>query len=374
MRVAVITRRFFRAGGGAEGYAVSLVREMASRHEVHVFSQQSDQPVAGVHYHALAFGFERPRWLNQWVFAISSWWQTRRGFDVVHSHENTWHGDVQTVHVRPLRLNVFQNKSGWRWALQWLKVALSPRLLTYVFLESARFVNQPRRCVVAASGLLQADCAKAYPHASVSVVTPGVHLPEVWCAKETARARLGLSISGACLLFVANDFARKGLPTLLQAMKDLPADTHLVVVGETHQRAAFEATIAQNGLTTRVHFLGRLDDVSLAYQAADVLVHPTLEDSYAMVVAEAMAHGLPVIASAYPWCGMAAELVDGEHAMLLAHPQDSLALKAHVVKLLSDAPLQARLAQAGRAFAQAHDWQHAALKYETIYEHAHVQS
>jgi hypothetical protein len=36
--------------------------------------------------------------------------------------------------------------------------------------------------------------------------------------------------------------------------------------------------------------------------------------------------------------------------------------------------LQARLAQAGRAFAQAHDWQHAALKYETIYEHARVQS
>ena len=80
MRVAVITRRFFRAGGGAEGYAVALVRQLASQHEVHVFSQTTDEPVAGAHYHQLAFFFERPRWLNQWVFAWSSWWLRRGAF------------------------------------------------------------------------------------------------------------------------------------------------------------------------------------------------------------------------------------------------------------------------------------------------------
>lgn len=368
MRIAVITRRFFRAGGGAETYAVALVRELSQRHEVHVFSQQTDEPVANAHYHALRFWRERPRWLNQWVFALSSWWQTRHGFDVVHSHENTWHGQVQTIHVRPLRLNLFGGRTGWRLALRWFKVCWSPRLLTYLFLEGSRFRSAPDRHVVAASSLLRDDCAKAYPQSKVTVVTPGVDGPSKIMNRNAARAALGLPDAYSFLLFVANDYARKGLDTLLQAMAYLPADVHLAVVGDQKQKPQFEVCIESLTLQGRVHFLGTLPDVSIAYQAVDALAHPTLEDSYAMVVLEAMAYGLPVMVSGFPWCGIAADLVDGEHAMLWSDPRDAHALSQTIEKVLSDTALQHSLKEAGAAFARAHDWQRAALEYEKIYE------
>jgi hypothetical protein len=81
----------------------------------------------------------KPRWVNQLWYAFATWRATRRGFDVVHSHENTWHGHVQTIHVKPVRHNLLAGRTGVRLALAWLKIALSPRLITYVALEAARF-------------------------------------------------------------------------------------------------------------------------------------------------------------------------------------------------------------------------------------------
>ena len=374
MRVAVITRRFFRAGGGAETYAVALVRELATQHEVHVFSQQSDQPVLGAHYHPLTFWSERPRWLNQWVFALSSWWQTRRGFDVVHSHENTWHGEVQTIHVRPLRFNLLHGKSGWRRWWVWLKVALSPRLMTYLFLEAGRFAHRPGRSVVAASDLLRDECVRVYPGVKVEVVTPGADGPTQPQTRQQARQQLGWRLDQPTLLFVANDYARKGLATLLQALSQLDPSVHLAVVGSQNQIPTFAMQVNDLGLSDRVHFVGPMNDVSLAYQAADVLVHPTLEDSYAMVVLEAMAHGLPVIVSAFPWCGVSAQLTHGLHALLVSDPKDANLLAQNIDQVLHDDALRLRLVQAGQSFASEHDWSHAALEYQRFYEHARTHA
>jgi len=48
MRIAVISRVFSKSGGGAESYSVALVQELASRHDIHVFAQESNNPVQGV--------------------------------------------------------------------------------------------------------------------------------------------------------------------------------------------------------------------------------------------------------------------------------------------------------------------------------------
>lgn len=67
----------------------------------------------------------------------------------------------------------------------------------------------------------------------------------------------------------------------------MPTDVVLVVVGDSAQRPHFVQLAAQPGLASRVFFLGALKDVSPAYRASDILVHPTLEDTFAMVVLEA---------------------------------------------------------------------------------------
>ncbi|MBV5344326.1 MAG: glycosyltransferase family 4 protein, partial [Rhodoferax sp.] len=121
-----------------------------------------------------------------------------------------------------------------------------------------------------------------------------------WASKETrlaARQKYGLPQEASLLLFVGNDFVKKGLPALLAALSKLPEKTHLAVVGNSDGVQAMQRLAQLSGLTQRVHFLGSLTNMEPAYQAADVLVHPTLEDSYGMVVLEAMAHGLPVVVS-----------------------------------------------------------------------------
>jgi glycosyltransferase involved in cell wall biosynthesis len=102
---------------------------------------------------------------------------------------------------------------------------------------------------------------------------------------------------------VGNDYARKGLPALLAAMPALEANTHLLCVGAAAHVPKFQLVAAEWGIAERVHFVGALTDMSLAYRAADMLVHPTLEDSFAMVVLEAMSYGLPVVVSSAQYCG-----------------------------------------------------------------------
>ena len=358
MKIAVLNRVFARTGGGAESYSIALVEQLAQRHEVHVFAQQIDHAWPGVTYHRISCPMAKPRWVNQLWYAWATWRATRHGFDVVHSHENTWHGHVQTIHVKPVRHNLLAGRTGPRRALAWLKIALSPRLITYVALEAARFRVRPGQQVVVTSDNLRAEVLRVYPHAEplVSVVTPGVTLPGPGPDRAEARRLLGLPQEDRLLLFVANDYARKGLDGLLQALDGLPADVSLAVVGNPAGMAPFKARAQALGVDGRVHFLGALKSVDPAYRAADVLVHPTLEDTFAMVVLEAMAHRLPVVVSGAAYCGIAGLLTDGDDAMLLSDPRDAAMLRSVLMRLLDDRALRIRLAQRGLAFAQKHTW------------------
>ena len=106
MRIAILSRNFDVRGGGAERYACEIARHLALRHEVHVFAQSFGETLPGVFYHPLSFSVRRPRWINQLGFALESWLRTRSGYDIVHAHENTWHGQIQTVHVMPVRFSL----------------------------------------------------------------------------------------------------------------------------------------------------------------------------------------------------------------------------------------------------------------------------
>jgi len=372
MRIAIINRTFSRSAGGAESYSVSIAQEMAGRHDVHVFAQESNEPVPGVTYHRVFCLGQKPRWLNQLVFALSSWWQSRKGFDVVHSHENTWHGQVQTIHVRPLRYNLLHGKQGWQRTWAWLQVWTSPRLATYVWLEGARFARQRGRSIVATSEMLRQECEQAYPRSReyLSVITPGTARPQDKMDRTMARRKLGLPLDQPLLLFVANDYKRKGLDALLQALKQLPSEVQLAVAGKPGAAAPYVERVREFGLGSRVHFLGPQDDLLPAYRAADCLVHPTLEDTYAMVVIEAMAHGLPVVVSGPVHCGISRELQDGREALLLQDPRNSAEIARLVHAVLDDAPLAGHLREHGLGFARAHTWEEATLEYEALYRQA----
>lgn len=371
LRIAVLNRIFDSTGGGAERYSIALVELLAQRHEVHVFAQQINHHAPGVSYHRVSMPVRKPRWLNQLWYAFATWRATRAGFDIVHSHENTWHGEVQTVHVVPVKHNLFQGRTGVRRLLRWIKVLTSLRLLTYLGLERLRFRALKGRRVVVTSASLSDTMAATYPDSRemTTVITPGVHLPALAGEDDKVRARqaLGLPAQGLCLLFVGNDYRKKGLDTLLQVLATLPEQVVLAVVGNPAHIPEFRRRADSLGVVARVFFLGALQDVAPAYRAADALVHPTLEDTFAMVVLEAMAHGLPVVVSSAAYCGISGLLSHGVNALLLDDPRNVRALGSALAQVSGDQGLRPELGEQARIFASRYRWEDIARQQEAVY-------
>jgi UDP-glucose:(heptosyl)LPS alpha-1,3-glucosyltransferase len=370
LRIAVLARIFSTSAGGAERYCASLVKNLSSQHEIHVFAQDIRTQYPQVVFHQVPLFFRRPRWLNQIAFATYTWWQTRKGFDVVHSHENTWHGDVQTIHVLPFSYLWFVNRHGLGLFLKTLQLITSPRLLTYWVLEKLRMRHQPGRFLVAVSEPVKAVLNKDLKHKleHIRVISPGVERTHVHSSSEKMQARLdlGLPMHGKCLLWIGNNAIKKGLPTLLDALAQLPNDFFLVIVGSAVPENKWRSQVTALGLDDRIFFKGVLDDMTLAYTAADLLVHPTLEDTFGMVVLEAMSHAVPAIVSSELYCGISAELTHLNNAWILQDPIDAKALEKAIEKSL-DSNTHEAMSQQAIAWAGTQDWQHLALAQEALY-------
>jgi UDP-glucose:(heptosyl)LPS alpha-1,3-glucosyltransferase len=186
--------------------------------------------------------------------------------------------------------------------------------------------------------------------------------------KRAARAKLALPGAGRCILFVGNDYRKKGLPALLGALTHLPADCYLAVVGNSSQIAGFKHEVQTGGLGERVFFLGALNPVDVAYRAADCLAHPTLEDTFAMVVLEALAFSLPVVVSGADYCGISELLVHERDALLVEDPTDSVALGTALNRVLTDSVVRDHLQAHGKHFAGQYLWTEIALQQEQIYK------
>jgi UDP-glucose:(heptosyl)LPS alpha-1,3-glucosyltransferase len=370
LRVAVLARIFSTSAGGAERYCASLVKHLAPQHEIHVYAQDIRTQYPQVVFHQVPLFFRRPRWLNQIAFATYTWWQTRKGFDVVHSHENTWHGDVQTIHVLPFSYLWFVNRHGFNLLFKTLQLITSPRLLTYWVLEKLRMRHQPGRFLVAVSepvkAVLNQDLKHKLEH--IRVISPGIEATHVHSSSEKMQARLdlGLPMHGKCLLWIGNNAIKKGLPTLLDALAQLPNDFFLVIVGSAVPENKWRSQVTALGLDDRIFFKGVLDDMTLAYTAADLLVHPTLEDTFGMVVLEAMSHAVPAIVSSELYCGISAELTHLNNAWILQDPIDAKALEKAIEKSL-DSNTHEAMSQQAIAWAGTQDWQHLALAQEALY-------
>jgi glycosyltransferase involved in cell wall biosynthesis len=376
MKIAIFNRIFFQQAGGAERYSVALVQALAAKHEIHVFAQDINHAWPGVTYHRVSAPLRRFRWLNQLWYATATWWATRQGsgsnFDIVHSHENTWHGHVQTVHVLPLKYNLFNGKMGWRKAATWLKLITSPRLLVYLALEKARFAARDQRHIIVTSPSLLRIFNQTYPNPkgssnAISVITPGVDTANHVSDKASAKRALGLPEHGFTIAFVGNRYDVKGLPTLLTALQGLPDAVNLVVVGNNEDIGVYQQQAEKLQISQRVHFLGAISDASKVYQAADALAHPTREDTFAMVVLEAMSYGLPVVVSQEKYCGIAGLLTDKVNALILNDPKDAAELTQLLQRIVDDAGLRDKLSTQAMQFADGYAWEQIASAQEAIY-------
>ncbi len=159
--------------------------------------------------------------------------------------------------------------------------------------------------------------------------------------------RLG---DGHRLLWVGRLSREKGLPSLLEALprvlEGFP-DAHLTLVGEGEDEPGLRALAHGLGLDEAVTFAGPCahDEVPGFLADADLFVFPSLQEGLGIAALEAMAAGLPVVASS---AGGIPEVVEDGETGLLVPPGDPAALAEAIRRILGDPPLAARLGAAGR--------------------------
>ncbi len=122
---------------------------------------------------------------------------------------------------------------------------------------------------------------------------------------------------------------------------------HLLLVGEGPERAALEALVRRLGVSEKVHFAGRREpkEVAALLHLADVFVLPSYYEGFGVVLLEAQAAGLPVVATDVGGVG---EVLDGGRTGLLVPPGEPEALGQAVSLVLRDGALAGRLAREGR--------------------------
>jgi len=144
---------------------------------------------------------------------------------------------------------------------------------------------------------------------------------------------------------------------------------HLLVVGDGDQLATYKNLVAELEINANVHFLGKVthQDLPLVYATADLVVLPSqIQESFGLVLIEAMACGKPVIASNLP--GVRSVVSDGEDG-LLVKPGDVVDLAEKIQTLLDDPQLRREMGQRGRAKVEAkYAWPKVIDRLEAVYD------
>ena len=138
-------------------------------------------------------------------------------------------------------------------------------------------------------------------------------------------------------------------------LKEKYPHVHLAVVGDGDKRLDYEEIAQRLGITQHVEFCGRLAGRALvsAYQTADVLITPTRKESFGMVIVEAMACGVPPVASAVE--GIPDIVHDGEFGFLV-EPGDIASFAEKISELFNDIAVVERFARKARSVAAAPEY------------------
>jgi glycosyltransferase involved in cell wall biosynthesis len=296
---------------------------------------------------------------NQWQRS-RDWRSGRVRPDLVYSPGiNCLDADVIVVHIV---FHEFYRRVKSELVLRDLPVGSWPRALhrklyykLSMFLER-KIYSDPGVRLVAVSHLLAKHLESHFQRTDVTVIPNAVDTLKFAVATRMARRSasrhsLHFGENEFVLLLIGNDWKNKGLGTLLKAcalLTDLPL--RLLVVGDDDP-ILFRPVVEQLRMQDRLRFEAPSNDVLLFYAVADLYIGPSLEDSFGLPILEAMACGLPVIASAR--AGVSEMVRDGETGLILRDPQDHSQLARLIHRIYMDQTLRLAIGEAASRYVLA---------------------
>jgi glycosyltransferase involved in cell wall biosynthesis len=221
--------------------------------------------------------------------------------------------------------------------------------------------TDPKVRLAAVSNLVSAQLEKYFGRTD-SVVIPNAIDTAIFnsesrlARRSVSRKSLKLDDSDFAVLLIGNDWKKKGLDQLLRALAIIEIPIQLLVVGKDDP-GLYRPALRQLRLDDRVRFLAPSADVLSFYAAADAYVAPSLEDAFGLPILEAMACGLPVIASVQ--AGASENVVDGATGYLLRDPMSHVELAELLRRLAGDKSGARRIGAAAAQYVKASvSWDH----------------
>ncbi len=205
--------------------------------------------------------------------------------------------------------------------------------------------------------------------ADVEVIVHGIdtrHVRRHLTERTAVRAELGIGDDDVLAVTVANLRRAKGYPTLIEAARlvaDQEPSIHFVAAGQGPLEDELRARVTAAGLDARFRMLGYVPDAARLIAGADLLVLASDHEGLPLAVMEALALGVPVVATRV---GGIPELVEDQVNGLLVPPGDPAALAAGI-GALADTPTRRRLAAGADARGAQVDGDAAVVRLDEIY-------
>jgi phosphatidylinositol alpha-mannosyltransferase len=212
------------------------------------------------------------------------------------------------------------------------------------------------------------DFIKPYIPGQYLIVPNGVDMSRF---RPTGRKYEDISgLKGKKVLFLGRLDERKGLGQLLPAFRLLQneMDVHLVIAGTGQRKATYESYVKEHRLTEYVHFLGFIpnEDIPSIYRSCDIYCSPALGgETFGIVLIEAMASGVPVIASNIN--GYRQVIEDGKNGLLF-DPHSPEDIKERMLSVLSDSNLRNKLIKQGLGSVKQYEWKRVSERIVEIYK------
>jgi glycosyltransferase involved in cell wall biosynthesis len=292
------------------------------------------------------------------------------GADVLHAHSHRYGHVLQAAAVArregiPLVVSTHYHPAD-AWEPAWKKGLL--RVEDFGFGASAYRVA---RALVVESELEARLVGEFSPRERLRVVPPGIALEE-WADPDADRAG-GPALPADYMLFVGRIASNKGLPTLFDALARLPAAERppLVLMGPPWgENTALEARARKLGIADRLVWLGQVAD-RRAYRAtlrgARALVLPSAWEAFGLVLLEAMAAKVPIVASAV---GAVPEVLEGGRSGRLVPYGDPGALADAIRAIGSEPERTAQAVDRGAARVRSFDWATSVDRLGAVYREA----
>lgn len=274
-------------------------------------------------------------------------------------HNNVVAGDVYVNHGVLLASMRARGRNWWH-------TYRNPVHLFIYARDRVRYRGHAHRVAVCLSEGDAADLRATYGPIGprIEVIPNGVDLdrfrPPTSAERAAARAEFGLGDQERVGVFVGHEFSRKGLSFAIRGLVHAPSTLLMVIGGNDDIIAESHAEAIEHGVGDRVLFLGPRSNLPRHLAACDYFVFPSAYEANALVVLEALASGLPVIATPV---GFAPEIIrDGENGYLVDRDAEAVGARMEELATLGDDAFAA-LGRAARASAETYGWREVARRY-----------